>query len=131
MWVILPLHLSPGPYSGGKIWQQRPGLHDCCDCACTALLHCHLTCWEILKNEILLGASGEWYLCSSFSAPLPISEEHHPVNLHFGGYSVFTEGKFTRASLVRDNISQLAHIAGGICGGILGFLAERNVKTAN
>ena len=78
----------------------------------------------LFENAALLGASGIVFMMIILSSITSVSEGKIPVTLIvivilYLGNQV-TEGIFSR-----DNISQLTHIIGGVCGGIYGMLLKK------
>ena len=77
----------------------------------------------------LLGASGIVFMLIILSSLTNFQKGTIPLT--FILVAILFLGKEIYAGLTaEDNISQLAHIGGGICGGILGFIAERNTKSS-
>jgi membrane associated rhomboid family serine protease len=75
-------------------------------------------------NERLLGASGIVFMLIILSSLTNFRKGTIPLT--FILVAILFLGKEVYTGLTSDdNISQLAHIAGGICGGILGFIAEK------
>ena len=82
-----------------------------------------------MVNEGLLGASGIVFMLIILSSLTNFQKGTIPLT--FILVAILFLGKEIYSGLtVEDNISQLAHIGGGICGGILGFIAEKNIKTS-
>ena len=82
-----------------------------------------------MVNEGLLGASGIVFMLIILSSLTNFQKGTIPLT--FILVAILFLGKEIYAGLTaEDNISQLAHIGGGICGGILGFIAERNTKSS-
>ena len=80
------------------------------------------------KHVLLLGASGVVFMLILLASYVNIREGHIPltvilVALLFIGNEIVT-GMFSR-----DNISQISHIIGGLCGGIFGFFLRVNKST--
>ncbi|MFK7970937.1 MAG: rhomboid family intramembrane serine protease [Bacteroidia bacterium] len=75
-------------------------------------------------NEGLLGASGIVFMLIILSSLTNFQKGTIPLT--FILVAILFLGKEIYQGLTsEDNISQLAHIGGGICGGILGFIAEK------
>lgn len=75
-------------------------------------------------NEGLLGASGIVFMLIILSSLTNFQKGTIPLT--FILVAILFLGKEVYQGLTaEDNISQLAHIGGGICGGILGFFAEK------
>lgn len=75
--------------------------------------------WLFFKDSILLGASGILLMMIVMSSVAGMKSGCIPVTLvlvlilHVGG-------EIVDAVTVRDNVSQMAHIVGGLCGAVLG-----------
>lgn len=79
----------------------------------------------LFPDSALLGASGIVFMMIVLSSITSVSEGKIPVTLIvivilYLGNQV-TEGIFSK-----DNISQLTHIIGGVCGGIYGMLLKKS-----
>lgn len=82
--------------------------------AVTGLIHI-----LFFPNVALLGASGIVFMLIILVSFTNVHKGQIPVT--FLLVAVLFIGKELIASLENDNISQLAHILGGICGGLFGF----------
>lgn len=80
----------------------------------TALVHIFL-----FPNTGLLGASGIVFMLIILVSFTNVHRGQIPVT--FLLVAVLFIGKEVMESIEADNISQLAHIIGGVCGGIFGF----------
>lgn len=83
----------------------------------TAVLHI------LFFNNALLGASGIVFLCiilTSFA-----NAKKHTIPITFIAVFIIFIGKEVLNSLHTDNISQFAHIIGGILGSIFGFYLQK------
>jgi len=75
--------------------------------------------WLFFEDSILLGASGILLMMIVMSSVAGMKSGCIPVTLvlvlilHVGG-------EIVDAVTVRDNVSQMAHIVGGLCGAVLG-----------
>lgn len=87
----------------------------------TALLH------KLFFNQILLGASGLVFMCIILASFVNVKQGTIPLT--FILIVILFLGKEIYQSFREDNISQFAHIIGGICGGIFGFLMTPRKNT--
>lgn len=86
----------------------------------TALLH------KLLFSEVLLGASGLVFMCIILVSFANTKEKTIPVT--FILVVALFLGKEIYEGFKDDNISQFAHIIGGICGGAFGFVIKPGQK---
>lgn len=91
----------------------------------TALITSILTI--LFSSTGLLGASGIVFMLIILSSIT--HKEKGKIPLTFILVTVFFLGKEVMNMLAEDNISQTAHIIGGICGGIFGFFYNRGKDT--
>lgn len=68
----------------------------------------------------LLGASGIVYMMIILSSLGSFKKDTVPLTLILVAV-FYIGGQIVEGLLVKDNISQLTHIVGGICGGVLGY----------
>lgn len=71
-------------------------------------------------NSALLGASGIVYMLIILSSLGGLQQGTIPLTLIFVAI-FYIGGQIIDGIFVSDNISQLTHIIGGVCGGILGY----------
>lgn len=76
----------------------------------------------------LIGGSGIAFMLILLSSFTNINSKHIPLT--FILIFVLFLGRETLAAMAEDNVSQITHIAGGICGSIFGYLFG-NTKRAN
>lgn len=80
----------------------------------------------ILFNNALLGASGVVFmliLISSFA-----NMEKNKIPLTFILVLIFFLGKEIYSGIIlKDNISQITHIIGGLCGSVFGYKIKKNI----
>ncbi|MBP7175695.1 MAG: rhomboid family intramembrane serine protease [Thermoclostridium sp.] len=81
----------------------------------------------LLFNTALLGASGIVFMLIILSSFVNIREGRIPLTLVLVVIIYFGREIMSGLS-VRDNISQLTHIAGGVCGLFFGFSAKSSKK---
>lgn len=80
----------------------------------TGLVH------TLLSDTILLGASGVVYMFIILSSFANVKEGRIPLTLIIV-FFIFIGKEFFSGAIVQDNISQLSHILGGLCGGFFAF----------
>ena len=73
----------------------------------------------------LLGASGIVFMMIVLSSLAGMREGSIPLTLILVVF-IYLGGEIVDAVTVRDNVSQLTHIVGGLCGAGLGFAMKRN-----
>ena len=73
----------------------------------------------------LLGASGIVFMMIVLSSLAGMREGAIPLTLILVVF-IYLGGEIVDAVTVRDNVSQLTHIVGGLCGAGLGFAMKRN-----
>lgn len=79
---------------------------------------------SVFFNTALLGASGIVFMLILLSSFVNVESGRIPLTLIivvmiFIGREIFT------GIIISDNISQMAHIIGGLCGGIFGYVIDR------
>lgn len=75
-------------------------------------------------NAGLLGASGIVFMLILLSSFSNVQSGKIPLTLIIVTF-VFLGKEILSGLLIKDNISQFAHIFGGLCGGIFGYLRHR------
>lgn len=81
----------------------------------------------LFTNHALLGASGIVFMMITLSSFGNVKQGEIPITLILVAFLYI--GKELVQSFENDNISQLTHIVGGVCGGALGFYyAKSNVN---
>ena len=76
-------------------------------------------------NSALLGASGIVFMMIVLSSLAGMREGAIPLTLILVVF-IYLGGEIVDAVTVRDNVSQLTHIVGGLCGAGLGFAMKRS-----
>ena len=76
-------------------------------------------------GSALLGASGIVFMMIVLSSLAGMREGAIPLTLILVVF-IYLGGEIVDAVTVRDNVSQLTHIVGGLCGAGLGFAMKRN-----
>ena len=90
----------------------------------TALVSGVLQC-VFFPGSALLGASGIVFMMIVLSSLAGMREGAIPLTLILVVF-IYLGGEIVDAVTVRDNVSQLTHIVGGLCGAGLGFAMKRN-----
>lgn len=75
----------------------------------------------------LLGASGIVYMMIILSSQVNVQEGRIPLTMIFACI-VYIGGEVTSGLFTHDNIAHFAHIIGGVCGGLFGFVLTRDSK---
>ena len=84
---------------------------------------------NLLFNTGLLGASGVVFMLILLSSFTNVKSGNIPLT--FILIIFLFMGKEVYTAFSQDNISQFAHILGGICGGVFGFKLIKGVKPAD
>jgi membrane associated rhomboid family serine protease len=87
--------------------------------------------WAFFPGTAALGASGVVFMMIVLSSFAGMTADRIPLTLLF--VILFYLGKEVLDGLfTSDNISQLSHIIGGVCGAVIGFLlSRRSADTLN
>ena len=88
--------------------------------AATALIS-GLINFIFFPNQALLGASGIVFMMIVLSSFTGYKKGALPLTMILV-FVLYIGGEIVRGVLESDNISQLTHIVGGICGGFFGYL---------
>jgi membrane associated rhomboid family serine protease len=91
---------------------------------CTAFI-AGLVQWLFFPGTALLGASGIVFMLIVMSSLSGMKDGRIPLTLILV-LILYVGGEVVDGFLVEDNISQLTHIIGGLCGAFLGFVFEKN-----
>lgn len=75
--------------------------------------------WLFFKDTILMGASGILLMMIVMSSVAGMKAGCIPLTLILV-LLLFVGGEIVDAVTVKDNVSQMAHIVGGLCGAVLG-----------
>ncbi len=78
-------------------------------------------------NIAILGASGIVFMFILLSSFVNVKEGKIPITFILV-IIIYLGGEIINGILVRDNISQLGHLVGGICGSAFGFVLSRKRK---
>lgn len=76
--------------------------------------------FALFPRSALLGASGIVFMMIVLSSLAGMKEGSIPLTLILV-LLIYLGGEVVDAITVRDNVSQLTHIVGGLCGAVLGF----------
>jgi membrane associated rhomboid family serine protease len=88
----------------------------------------------IISGNRLLGASGIVFMLILLSSFVNLQKGRIPVTLilvaiiYIGREFLVAGKELLSDETGRDNISQLAHLVGGICGGVFGFVLDKHKK---
>ena len=88
----------------------------------TGLIHI-----AFFRNIVLIGASGLVFMAILLASFTNIREGRLPLTVLLVGF-LYIGNEIIRGALSTDNISQLTHIIGGICGAAFGFSYRRNAS---
>ena len=113
------LLLLVGPRSGGKIRQRHHGVDDRADGAGHGLVH-----FIFFPHSALLGASGVVFMMIVLSSFTAARRGEIPVTLILV-VIFYLGGEIMDGLFKQDNVSQIAHIVGGLCGLVFGFTVRR------
>lgn len=80
--------------------------------------------WLFFPNTALLGASGIVFMMIIMASLGGMRGDGIPLTLVFV-FIVYVGGEVYDGLILSDNISQLTHIIGGICGAVLGIAIRR------
>ena len=76
-------------------------------------------------NTVLIGASGIVFMFIVLSSFTSIKNREIPLTFIFV-LLMYLGNEILNGLFVEDNISQLSHILGGLCGAVFGFLEKNN-----
>ena len=80
--------------------------------------------WLFFGNTVLMGASGIVFMMIAMASLSGMKNGCIPVTLILV-LVLFVGGEIVDAITVKDNISQMAHIVGGLCGAVLGTVMRK------
>ena len=80
--------------------------------------------WLFFRDSMLMGASGILLMMIVMSSVAGMKNGCIPVTLILV-LVLFVGGEIMDAITVKDNISQMAHIVGGLCGAVLGTVMRK------
>ena len=104
----------------GRPWRRSTAAD-----VCLAALVSGLVQFLFFPGSALLGASGIVFMMIVLSSLAGMREGAIPLTLILVVF-IYLGGEIVDAVTVRDNVSQLTHIVGGLCGAGLGFAMKRN-----
>ena len=80
--------------------------------------------WVFFPNSVLLGASGIVFMMIVMSSLAGMREGSIPLTLILV-LVLYLGGELVSGISLRDNVSQLTHILGGLCGAVFGFALRK------
>jgi len=80
--------------------------------------------WLVFPNTVLLGASGIVFMMIVMSSLAGMKDGCIPITLVLVAV-LYLGGEIVDGFVLKDNVSQLTHVLGGVCGAIMG-LGMRN-----
>ena len=80
--------------------------------------------WLFFPGTALLGASGIVFMMIVMSSLSGMKDGHIPITLVLV-LVLYVGGEIVDGVVISDNVSQLTHIIGGICGAVLGLSMRR------
>ena len=81
----------------------------------------------LFPNSALLGASGIVFMMIVMSSVGSFDEGRIPLTLILV-VLLYLGGEVVNGILNTDNVSQLTHIVGGVCGAVIGYILSKNKK---
>lgn len=76
------------------------------------------------RNILLVGASGVVFMLILLASFVNIQEKRIPLTVILVAV-LFIGNEIVNGIIANDNISQLSHIIGGLCGGVFGYVLSR------
>jgi len=80
--------------------------------------------WVFFPHEVLLGASGIVFMMIVMASLAGMSSGCIPITLILV-LVLYIGGELVDGIVLRDNVSQLTHVIGGLCGAVLGLNLRR------
>ena len=125
-------HSSWAHYSGnillmlvvGPQLEERYGSRDLLISMAVTAFVTGLVQWLFFPGSALMGASGIVFMMILMASMGGARSGGIPLTLILVAL-FYIGGEITTAITASDNISQLSHIIGGLCGGVLGFALEK------
>ena len=96
-------------------------------CIAVTALVTGLVQFIFFPNTVLLGASGIVFMMIVLSSFTEMGKEGIPITLILV-VIFYLGGELMDGLMTLDNVSQLTHIVGGLCGAGIGFALEKNRK---
>ena len=109
----------------GPPLEEKYGSRRLLGCILFTALASGLVQFIFFPGTALLGASGIVFMMIVLSSLAGMREGAIPLTLILV-VLIYLGGEIVDAVTVRDNVSQLTHIVGGLCGAGLGFAMKRN-----
>ena len=104
----------------GPTLEEKYGSNRMLSCILVTALVSGLVQFALFPSSALLGASGIVFMMIILSSLSGMRGGAIPLTLILVA-GLYLGGEVVDAVTVRDNVSQLTHIVGGLCGGALGF----------
>lgn len=82
------------------------------------------------KNSIFLGASGVVFMLIILASFANLREKRIPITVILVAF-LYLGNEILTGVLSQDNISQLSHILGGVCGGVFGLIMNKGKTHSN
>lgn len=108
----------------GPPLEERYGSRSLCWAIFLTALISGMVHWLFFPNTILLGASGVVFMMIVMSSLAGMREGCIPITLILV-LLLYLGGEIVDGLVLKDTISQLTHIIGGICGALLGMSMRR------
>ena len=108
---------------GPPLEEKYGGRSLLCAIVLTALVS-GLVQWLFFPGSALLGASGIVFMMIAMSSLSGMREGYIPITLILV-LVLYIGGEIVSGFVHSDNVSQLTHVVGGICGAFLGLLMRR------
>jgi len=108
----------------GPQLEERYGSRTLLECIAVTAFITGLFQWVLFPHAAVLGASGIVFMMILMASMGGMRQGGIPLTLILVAL-FYLGGEITAAVTAADNISQLSHIVGGLCGAFLGFLLGR------
>ena len=108
----------------GPQLEDRYGSRTLLECIVVTAFITGLFQWVLFPHTAVLGASGIVFMMILMASMGGMRQGGIPLTLILVAV-FYLGGEITTAVTAADNISQLSHIVGGLCGAFLGFLLGR------
>lgn len=109
----------------GPPLEEKYGSNRLFGCIMVTALVSGLVQFFLFPGSALLGASGIVFMLIVLSSLSGMRNGSIPLTLILV-VILYLGGEVVDAVSIRDNVSQLTHILGGLCGGVLGYLMSRS-----
>lgn len=108
----------------GPPMEEKYGSRSLLLCIAVTALVSGLVQFVFFPNSYLLGASGIVFMLIILSSFAGMRDGHIPLTLILV-FALYIGDELVAGLSKLDNVSQLTHIVGGLCGGVFGFLPLR------